>query len=192
MKHLHSATRAVSRALLLLSACSAAQAVPVAYGSSITWQTGLLAGTVSQGSFAYDSTLAATSATVWGPGMLTRLDFTLRGTTYDAMTANTGVVMFDAQGGLAAITFGSHCESVSCSVSAGKEDEWWFNWQATAGRAAFTGDAPGGLSTSHDLNLAPLASVPEPAGWVLMAAGLAALAGAIRRRTGSRRPAALV
>lgn len=175
-------TAVLGTGLLLATACIGAQAVPVHYDFRIAWQSGALAGSVSEGSFAFDSTLSASTGFVlWGPGLLTSLDFTLRGIRYDATTANTGSISFDAQRRLVSIVFGNRCESVSCAVTSGREDEWWFNWHAAAGRQAVTGDAPDGLSSSHDLSVTPRAPVPEPAGWVLGPLGLAVLAWARSR-----------
>ncbi|MBL8350383.1 MAG: hypothetical protein JNL87_08695 [Burkholderiaceae bacterium] len=182
---LRNRTATLGIGLLLAAACLGARAVPVPYDFRIAWQSGALAGSVSEGSFAFDSSLSASTGFVlWGPGMLSSLDFTLRGVRYDATSANTGAISFDAQRRLVSIVFGNRCESVSCSVTSGREDEWWFNWHAAAGRQAVTGDAPDGLSSSLDLTVTPRAPVPEPAGWLLGPLGLAVLAWARSRHRG--------
>lgn len=108
----------------------------------------------ANGTFSYNSSSITPGATNTSLGLLTALDFTFNGITYDATTANTGFLSFDANGDLNNIYFGTNCERPrGCSVP----------WLARSG--FFTYQRPDGRPGTGRLTFALAAvpaSVPEP------------------------------
>lgn len=155
-----------------------AEAAPITYDFSVTAISGPLSGTTSTGSFTFDTSSipAVLPGSNDATGLLAALNFTWDGIAYDAGTANTGHLGFDAAGNLIDVLFGTNCGPGPCSIGAGSE-EWYVSWQAaSSGTFAYSvaGDPVVFSGTS-------IVSVGEPASIALLAFGLGGL-GAFRRR----------
>jgi hypothetical protein len=78
-----------------------ALADPVTYDFTVTATNGPLKGDIEEGSFTFDSSIAPPGGGVLDErGLLTNLSFLWDGVTYNASTANTGDMIFDAAGNL--------------------------------------------------------------------------------------------
>lgn len=156
----------------------AAQATTITYDFTVHATSGPLAGTDSSGSFSYDSSVVVPGTLVPKMGLLTSLVFTFNGTAYDATTANTGWLGFDAAGNLNSFTFGNACSAGSCGVQT-KTNQWYavksfFQYATTSVSGGFQGTVTWSRAG---------ASVPEPGALGLFGFGLLLLAGAgLRRR----------
>ena len=111
------------------------------YDFTVTATSGPLSGTVSSGSFSFDSSVIVpagppatscrpatspcppTGGDVAGSHLLDALDFTWDSIAYNATTANTGFLNFDSSGNLISFCFGDYAGSGGCAVRAGFE-EW--------------------------------------------------------------------
>ncbi|WP_449423174.1 PEP-CTERM sorting domain-containing protein [Rhodanobacter lindaniclasticus] len=96
-----------------------AKATPVNYDFSVFVNSGPLHGTTLNGTFSYDDSSIVPGGANNALDLLTALDFTLNGTTYDASTANTGKLTFDAVGNLTSFIFGTTCTAGQCTLSTG-------------------------------------------------------------------------
>ncbi|MGH7030825.1 MAG: hypothetical protein ACREEZ_10405, partial [Stellaceae bacterium] len=117
------------------------EAAPVNYDFSITATSGPLSGTTATGTFSYDTSSIVPGGFNNNTGLLTALDFTWDGITYNQTTANTGYLGFDASGALALDAFGNNCSAGICTVVAG-EEQWYFGYPpgfvyAVAGNPGF-------------------------------------------------------
>ena len=167
-----------------MSLAPVAEASPINYDFSVNVTSGPRSGTVANGSFSYDSSIAANASNV-GTGLLTGLNFSFDGKTYDATTANTGWMAFDSTGNLTYFLFGSNCSSSgSCSITWGT-DEWWI-WPGANG---FLYSVPGFIGTGKGNVTYALASVPvpEPSALGLFGFGVLLLGVAAWRRSAPRR-----
>jgi hypothetical protein len=138
-----------------------ASATPVNYAFTVTATSGPLGGTVSHGTFSYDSSIITPNKELFGPDLLTALEFTWNGTTYNLTTANTGWLFFSASGQLAGFGFAKNC-GPNCFFAPGQD-----SWLVTAGpgsegfRYSLPGPNPawgGTVKTTPNL-----AALPEPA-----------------------------
>jgi hypothetical protein len=111
------------------------------YDFTVTATSGPLSGTVSSGSFSFDSSVIVpagppatscrpstspcppTGGGVAGSHLLDALDFTWDSIAYNATTANTGFLNFDSSGNLISFCFGDYAGAGGCAVRAGFE-EW--------------------------------------------------------------------
>src|SRR4051812_7099891 len=101
----------------LMSASVAAE--QITYNFTVVATDGPLAGTTSNGSFAYDSN----GPTGLLAGVLTALSFTWHGITYGPTNANSGWLFTGIDSGVTSIDFGTNCKAGSCEVLSGT-DEW--------------------------------------------------------------------
>ena len=166
----------------VLLAPAAANATSVKYDFTITATHGPLNGTVSHGTFSCDSSSITPGTENDATNLLTALDFTWNGTTYNAATANTGMLAFDAAGQLDAFVFGNSCYSFNCFVQTGL-DQWFVQ---SAGSYGFFYSMPdytyfGAGTITYSL---ATTSVPEPAALGMFGFGmlLIGLFAGLRRR----------
>lgn len=166
----------------VLLAPATANATPVNYEFTVTATSGPLSGTVSHGTFSYDSSSIMPGATNNAANLLTALDFTWNGTTYNAATANTGWLDFDSAGQLDNFVIGNNCSSGNCSVVWGSDQ--WFAFPGMDGFGYSTPDDPEFWEGSITYSLATT-SVPEPTALGMFGFGVLLLGGfvTLRRRT---------
>jgi hypothetical protein len=180
--------QAVLLALALTAAAAvftpAAMATPITYNFTVNVNNGPLAGTVENGTFAYDSSSVVPGGFNNATGLLTGLAFTFNGTTYNAGTANTGYLAFDGSGALTYFVFGNNCFAGTCAATPGT-NQWW----VSPGTGGFVYSLPG-LGTDNDGNVTfALVTVPEPGALGLFGFGLLLLGLGARRRLMLRRVA---
>jgi hypothetical protein len=170
-------------AVLGVLSATAANATPVKYDFTVTATSGPLDGTVSHGTFSYDSSSIVPGGTNQQSGLLTALSFTWNGTHYDATTANTGRLGFDSAGNLTNFLIGNHCQTNACNIG-GVTDKWVI---LVDGFDQFVYTVPEWLNSAYfgGLTFSPAATpVPEPAALGLFGFGallIGAFAG-LRRR----------
>jgi hypothetical protein len=111
-----------------LPSMRAADASPVNYTFLVTATEGPLAGTTAPGAFSYDTSSIVPGGINNNIGLLTALNFTWNGITYNQTTANTGFLGFDAAGMLTSDTFGTDCipgNPSACHVSSPGPEAWF-------------------------------------------------------------------
>lgn len=175
---------ALAVATVSIGVVPAAQATQINHNFTLDVTSGPLAGTVSHGSFAYDDSSIVAGGYNEANGLLTALDFSFNGTTYNAGTANTGYLGFDAAGNLTSFVFGNYCDAFSCSVSSGT-DQWFTNY-VEGFPVGFNYSTPQ-FNSIGDGNVtldSASASVPEPGtfGMVGLGAFMIGLLVCLRRR----------
>lgn len=176
MRFTHSFFGTVAGLALALTLVPDAVAAPISYVFSVTATSGPLNGVTAAGTFSYDSSSIVPGGTNSNTGLLTALNFTWDGTTYNQATANTGRLTFDGAGTLTVPVFGNNCTAGVCSAVFSQQ-QWFF---ATPGNFVYTRSTGStffvGTGTFSQV-------VPEPSTWALLGAGLGGLAlGAVRRR----------
>jgi len=146
----------------------AASATPITYEFSVTATSGPFSGTTANGSFTFDS--SSIPATLPGAanatGLLTALNFTWNGITYNFQTANTGSLLFDGSGNLSGAIFGTNCFAGLCRTIDGQE-----SWYAAPGSNGFTFSyvlAQGGGPFRGTTTLGSRVTVHEPAADLLV------------------------
>lgn len=149
----------------------AVEATPLDYTFTVNVTTGPLAGVTENGSFSYDSGSVVAGTFIDGPGLLTAFDFTFNGTTYNAVTANTGMLKFDSTGELVAFRFGTDCDvQGTCHVVWGSS-----NWIINSGVFGFGYSTPASGSYSRgtvSFARAVPTPVPEPDSLSLFGVGV--------------------
>ena len=171
---------AVATSIVLLSA---AHATTTKYDYSVNWSTGELAGTTSQGWFAFDSSLALPNAEYFEPNVLSDFGFTLRGTFHDLSSVQTGFLTFDAQGQLRLIGVGTKCGQGYCASDPGNTNSFYLVYNSQSQLDKFFGVAgDSGWATSYGPGTLELAAVPEPSTLAFLLAGLGLVGVAVRKR----------
>jgi len=175
--------RSLVRALVALSGLAIcpllAYASPVTYDFTVTATSGPLAGTTASGDFTFDSSSIVPGGTNAAPGLLTVLDFTWDGITYNASTANTGELDFDVLGNLTGVLFGNNCGVLTCAVAPGAE-QWFFQF-GVFGFHRFVYSQPGQTGTFDGaVTLTERATVPGTGTLALLALGIAVLGFSLR------------
>ena len=161
-----------------------AQASPITYDFSTTATGGPLAGATASGSFSYDSASIVPAGNDAGPGFLTALNFTWDGISYNAATANSGLLAFDGSGNLVAAIFGTNCGAGFCGVTAGHE-QWSLSLTTSFSRLTYSTPSDAGFDRgSATFAPVPATPAPEPLTLSLFAAGLAGLAARRRKKRG--------
>lgn len=136
------------------------EATPVKYNftANVTQSnSSVLKGSTVNGSFSYDSSSIIAGANNKAVDLLTALDFTFNGITYNAATANTGRLTFDSSGTLTDFLFGTNCTAGNCTLV--RTDSFLVSSTRFKVFARTPGNAAGTGTTIY--SLAPV-SVPEP------------------------------
>jgi hypothetical protein len=108
----------------LAVAVANAEAHSVTYDFTVTATDGPLIGTTATGTFTYDTSIVPPGGgSVGGTNLLTTLNFTWDGITYNQTTANTGDLGFNANGSLFNADFGTNCIPGGCGTTGGLE-QW--------------------------------------------------------------------
>jgi hypothetical protein len=160
-----------------ISFVPAAEANPVDYNFTVKVTSGELMGNTANGSFSYDSSSVVSGGFNSASGLLTAFNFMFNGTTYDASTANTGLLGFDSAGKLTSFFISSSCPL--CAFVPGTD-----NFTVTPGSMGFLYSTT--ASTDYGVgdvtySLAGV-SVPEPGTFGLFGFGLLLLGGVAMRR----------
>ncbi len=161
-----------------ISFVPAAEATPVNYNFTVNVTSGALAGNVENGSFSYDSSSIVFDGFNSASGLLTAFNLNFNGTAYDASTANTGLLGFDAAGKLSSFFISSGCEQ--CTFAPGT-DNFTLTAFPTDGFAYSTATFDDFGTGNVTYSLAGV-SVPEPGALGLFGFGLLMLGGAAVRR----------
>jgi hypothetical protein len=166
----------VGLALALPLATTQGNAFPITYAFSVTATNGPLTGATENGTFAYDSSSVIPGGTNILPRLLTNLEFTWNGISYDQTTANTGALEFNLDGSLSGIIFGTNCgfKPGGCLIVIGAN-----SWVTVVENNLTFGEFDYSTPTSSDFfqgtATAVLTSVPEPPTLALLAVGIVGL-----------------
>lgn len=185
-----SACFALLAAMGIAAFTPAAWATPVAYAFTVSDFSGPLAGNTYHGTFAYDSGSVVAGGSAHGVDLLTALDFTFNGVTYDAGMANTGWLGWDATGKLDWFSFGTDCDAFGCGVDIDTDPDHrtWFMGDDLFAYGKTRDQVPGNIG--RQVRFAPAdVSVPEPGALGLFGFGLLLVGTAgIRRMAARSRP----
>jgi hypothetical protein len=157
----------------------AAEATPVNYNFTVKVPSGAPAGNVENGSFSYDSGSVVADGFNSASGLLTAFNFTFNGMAYDASTANTGLLGFDAAGKLTSFFISSSCILDGCTFAPGTD-----NFTVSPGSLGFVSStaASANYGTGDVTYSLAGVSVPEPGTFGLFGFGLLLLGGVAMRR----------
>jgi hypothetical protein len=162
---IHRAGLLSALAILLSCVVPRADALPISYAFTIDVTSGPLAGDISSGTFAFDSSSVTPGGFNKQTGLLTALSFDFNGVAYDQTTVNTGFLFFDPSGALEGFCFGNDVVAGACNFGRG---------DITISSQSFGYDSDtGAVSTGTAIFSA--APAPEPASLALLALGLPAL-----------------
>jgi hypothetical protein len=171
-------------AVSALSFTPCAKASIISYDFTVTITSGVLNGHVDKGRFSYDSRSIPPSDVNSATGLLTALNFTFNGVTYNAHTVNTGSLIFDSADELSNDLFGTNCGPGSCSVDPDAGDEWFVSG-ASFGYVSSRFKLGSGDVTYRRVSAGPEpptwaitaigSAVPEPSTWAMMLTGFAGL-----------------
>jgi hypothetical protein len=176
-------TRSLAAVVVWGLCVNGAQATPISLLFLVEATSGPLAGTRETGTFTFDdSIIPVGGGLVFGTDLLTDLDFTWGGITYDETTATTGFLRFDFVGSLISAHFGSDCSPTGSCFLLGGTDGWWFGGGFHGGDFSYTSTVPGFHFIYYD-NPATLMGpkIPEPATLLLFGLALGSFA-VVRRR----------
>jgi len=163
---------ALAASSILLIAPTAAGA-PFTYEFTVTATSGPLTGASSTGFFSYDSSGLTPNVFIFETGLLTALNFTWDGVTYNATTANDAFIAVDSTGALSSIMFGDNCTSSGCNVTGPGQ------WSVVLNISDFAYQPSVGV---EGFGTVTYAQVPEPATFTLLALGGSCLAAVVARR----------
>jgi len=184
--------------LAALSFAPVAEASVISFDFTVTITSGPLKGQVDKGSFSYSSRSIPPSDVNRAKGLLTALNFTFDGVAYNALTANTGALIFDAADNLSTALFGTNCNAGSCYIDPDAGGEWFVSGASFSYVSSPFKEGSGAVSykpvsavlePSTWATTAIPSAIPEPSAWVMMAIGFAGLGFAGCRA--SRKSAAL-
>jgi hypothetical protein len=164
-------------AVVMLLCAPRANAFPIQYDFHATVTSGPLNGTVEDGTFAYDSSSIIDGGINQAAGILTSLNFTFEGTTYNASTANTGFMIFDAAGNLTSATFGNNCDAGTCFVQP-DTNQWWIGGSLLS----YATPTSAAESDGGNVTFTLVSAVPEPGSLALLAIAVLGLGFAHRSR----------
>jgi hypothetical protein len=161
---------------LTLTAALNANASPITFSFSVTATSGPLDGITENGTFTYDSSsIIPGGGFNFDPELLTGLNFTWNGITYNQTTANTGFLEFDSSGNLTEAFFGDDCMPGGCQIAGGSND-WALS--AVPGETApnFSYATPSIPTDIFGGTVATaLSPIPEPSALALVGVGVAGL-----------------
>jgi PEP-CTERM motif len=159
---------------LTLAVALNANASPITFSFSVTATSGPLDGITENGTFTYDSSSVIPGGVNDNTGLLTGLNFTWNGITYNQTTANTGFLEFDSSGNLTEAFFGDNCVASACTIAGGTN-----NWQlfAVPGETIhdFTYATPSTTDSFGGTVTTALSPIPEPSTLALVGVGVAGL-----------------
>jgi hypothetical protein len=168
-----------------LPSMRAADASPVNYTFLVTATNGPLAGTTAPGAFSYDTSSVVPGGINNNTGLLTALNFTWDGITYNQTTANTGRLGFDAAGMLTSDTFGTNCGPGICGVSSPGPEGWFVDFPFLPVPPVFVYHVEGvDGNFSGTVTQSLVVAAPEPPALALLGVAIAGLTlvGARRRQ----------
>jgi hypothetical protein len=153
-----------------------ANASPITYSFSVTATSGPLDGVTENGTFTYDSSsIIPGGGENDSAGLLTGLNFTWNGITYNQTTANTGALIFFTGGHLEEAFFGDNCEASACFIFLGT-NQWYLFAVPGETLIGITYATPStGEETYYGTVTTSLSPIPEPSTLVLFGVGIVRL-----------------
>ncbi len=170
-------------AAIFLGAISTSYAAPVKYDFSVNWNSGELAGSVSNGWFTFDSALALPNAQHFSQHTLLDFGFSMRNSFYGVSDVQTGSLTFDHNGALRIMSVGTDCGPGFCRSNPGNTNSFYVVFDSQSRLDRFYGVAgDSGYATSYGPGAAQVSTVPEPETLLLLLAGLGVMGIARRKR----------